>query len=173
MTQTTSTRHLEATLPILEDIHRTFGMVPNLFRAYANHPALLEANWRKVKAVLLNGSIGRKTKELMAYLISLDNGCTYCVAAHSAVLKSLGVEKPRIDALSLGFYPPELKASDVALIKFARKVNQHWRDVSDSDLEALRQLDIDEAKIIETIGVVELFAGFNRFARTMKVAMDF
>lgn len=162
-----------AALPVLEDIRRTFGMVPNLFRAYARHPALLEANWKKVQAVLLNGRIARRTKEIMAYLISLDNGCHYCMAAHSAALHGFGIDESGIDALMLGFYPPDLRAPDIALIAFARKVNQHWRDVSDGDLDALRQLGIDEASIIETIGIVELFAGFNRFARSMKVAVDF
>ena len=173
MTQVTNANNSAETLPILQEIHRTFGMVPNLFRSYANHPGLLEANWNKVKAVLLSGSIDRKTKELMAYLISLDNGCSYCVAAHSAALLGFGIDKSQIDALLLGFYPSDMKASDVALIKFSRKVNQHWREITEEDLTALSRLEIDESKIIETIGIVELFGGFNRYARVMKVEVDF
>jgi len=173
MTPDTSTFNTDATLPVLQDIHRVFGMVPNLFRAYAKHPALLEANWNKVKAVLLGGSIRRHTKEIMALMISVDNGCSYCAASHSAMLRSLGMEKRHIDALLLGLYPSDLTASDVELIKFARKVNLRWRDISKDDLESMKQMGIPETDIIETIGIVELFAGFNRFARTLQVEVDF
>lgn len=173
MTQTQNADDSVETLPILQEIHRAFGMVPNLFRSYAKHPKLLEANWSKVKAVLLNGSIDRKTKEFMAYLISLDNGCSYCVAAHSAALHSFGIQNSQIDAVLLGLYPRNMKASDVALIKFARKVNQHWREITDEDIAALSRLEIEESKIIETLGMVELFGGFNRYAKVMKVEVDF
>ena len=158
---------------ILNEIHATFGMVPNLFQAYAKHPPLLEANWYKVKAVLLSGSLCRKTKEVMAFLVSIDNGCSYCVAAHSASLQSLGVKKTQRDALLLGHYPTELQKTDIALIKFARKVNQQWQAITDNDLKALQELGINETAIIETIGVVELFAGFNRYARTLNIRVDF
>lgn len=173
MTQTASSFDPDTTSLILQDIRSTFGLVPNLFRAYVKHPARIEANWNKVKAVLLNGVVRRKTKEIIALLVSQDNGCTYCVVAHTLALKSLGMAGREIDAMLLGFYPPELSPSDVELIKFARKVNQHWREISDEDISALKQLRIGEAEIIETIGIVELFAGFNRFARVMKVEVDF
>jgi alkylhydroperoxidase family enzyme len=75
----------EHTSATLHEFDRAFGRVPNLFRAYARHPPLLEANWNKVKHVLLKGRLARFTKEIIALLVSHDNGCAYCVAAHSAI----------------------------------------------------------------------------------------
>lgn len=158
---------------IMQEINLTFGFVPNLFTAYKKHPALLEANWNKVKAVLLSGNVKRKTKEMIALLVSVDNNCGYCVAAHIAALKSMKIEETQIDALLLGLFPVDCTPTDIALIQFSRKVNQYWRDMQEADLIALRQLDISDAEILEVIGVVELFAGFNRFARTMQIQMDF
>lgn len=173
MTQTANSFDPDTTSLILQDIRRSFGLVPNLFLAYAKHPALLEANWNKVKAVLLNGVVSRQTKEIIALLVSLDNGCTYCVTAHTVALKSLGVKEQVIVDLLLGLYPLELTAPAVELVKFARKVNQHWREITNKDVEILKQMGIAETDIVETIGVVELFAGFNRFARVMGVEEDF
>ncbi len=173
MTLTAESPSLETAEKILLEITRTFGMVPNLFRTYAKHPALLEANWHKVKAVLLGGHLKRETKETIALLVSKDNGCNYCVAAHTAVLKSLKVDKAQIDALLLGLYPSDISQTDITLIKFARRVNQHWLDIREIDLVAIMQMGVSEVDIIEVLGVVELFAGFNRFARTMQVEVDF
>ena len=47
---------------IYSEIKSAFGKVPNLFRTYAHLPTLLEANWYKVKRVMMEGSLSRKAK---------------------------------------------------------------------------------------------------------------
>lgn len=163
----------DSTIVVLLEIGRAFGRVPNLFQAYAKYPPLLEANWNKVKAILLNGRLRRKVKEIVALLVSNDNGCVYCVAAHSAALRSLGTNEEEIANMLQNGKLPSLSDAEIALVHFARKVNLHWRDIDDADFEALNRLGVDESEIIEVLGVVELFAGFNRFARAMRIAVDF
>lgn len=172
MQQETPTTSDRASATLLE-ISRTFGQVPNLFKTYAKYPPLLDANWSKVKAVLLNGKIDRKAKEIIALLVSYDNGCAYCVAAHSAALRSLGMNKVEITTMLDKGLMPGLSEAEIALAHFARKVNLHWHDVNETDFEVLKRLGLDETEIIEILGLVELFAGFNRFARVMKISVDF
>lgn len=81
---------------IFAEIEGTFGMVPNLFKTYANHVPLLRANWNKVKAVMGEGSLDQKTKQTIAVLVSGDNGCAYCVAAHTGALRAIGVTDDEI-----------------------------------------------------------------------------
>lgn len=173
MTRETNSSEPDPTLGILHEIGRTFGLVPNLFQAYAKYPPLLDANWNKVKAVLLNGSLSRQAKESIALLVSSDNGCIYCVAAHSAALRSLGKSEAEIAAMLRNGVLLDLSDAETMLVNFARKVNQHWHDVDTADFEALSHYGITEAEVIEVLGVVELFAGFNRFARVMRIPVDF
>ena len=58
---------------ILTEIEGAFGMVPNLFKTYSHFPPLLKANWEKVKALMMQGKLSRKTKEAIAVLFSKDN----------------------------------------------------------------------------------------------------
>jgi hypothetical protein len=60
----------------------------------------------------------------------------------------------------------------LALARFARKVNQRWREMADVDIDTLQQPGISEAEIVEVADVVELFYGFSHFARTMQVEVD-
>ncbi len=76
---------------IFAEIEGAFGMVPNLFKTYSHFPPLLRANWDKVKALMMQGNLSRKSKEAIAFLVSKDNSCSYCVAAHTAALKTIGV----------------------------------------------------------------------------------
>ncbi len=58
---------------ILTEIEGAFGMVPNLFKTYSHFPPLLKTNWEKVKALMMQGKLSRKTKEAIAVLVSKDN----------------------------------------------------------------------------------------------------
>lgn len=79
------------TRKILDEIEQGMGQIPNLFKTYAHHPPLLRANWQKLKATMMEGSLSRKLKETIALLVSQDNGCEYCIKAHTMGLKSLKV----------------------------------------------------------------------------------
>jgi alkylhydroperoxidase family enzyme len=62
------------------EIKDTFGIdfVPNLYKAMAPNPAYLEANWSKVKAVMIESEhLDRLTKEIIAVAVSAVNSCDY------------------------------------------------------------------------------------------------
>jgi alkylhydroperoxidase/carboxymuconolactone decarboxylase family protein YurZ len=65
---------------IYEEIRQTFGIdfVPNLYKVMAPNPAYLEANWKKMKAVMLESDkLDRLTKEIIAVAVSAVQGCDY------------------------------------------------------------------------------------------------
>ena len=65
---------------IYDEIKAELGIdfVPNLYRAMAPNPDYLEANWRKVRAVMLGGGqLDRMTKEIIAVAVSAVNACGY------------------------------------------------------------------------------------------------
>ena len=65
---------------IYDEIKATLGIdfVPNLYRVMASKPEYLEANWNKVKAVMVErGKLDRLTKEIIAVAVSAVQGCRY------------------------------------------------------------------------------------------------
>ena len=65
---------------VYDDIRNTFGIdfVPNLYKVMAPSPAYLEANWNKVKTVMIEpGKLDRLTKEIIAVAVSAVNACDY------------------------------------------------------------------------------------------------
>ena len=100
---------------IFAEIHAAFGRIPNLFKTYAHHPPLLEANWYKVKRVMMEGVLPRKVKESIAVLISMDNSCSYCIAAHEGALQSIGVSSEEIKIIETDFENAEFSQKEKAL----------------------------------------------------------
>jgi len=78
---------------IYDDIKKTYGMpfVPNAYKAMALYPELLEAQWQKIKALRAGKELSAREKELVALAVSATNGCAYCIDAHTAILKRMGV----------------------------------------------------------------------------------
>jgi alkylhydroperoxidase/carboxymuconolactone decarboxylase family protein YurZ len=65
---------------IYEEIKSQLGIdfVPNLYKVMASKPAYLEANWNKVKAVMVEpGKLDRLTREIIAVAVSAVMGCEY------------------------------------------------------------------------------------------------
>jgi uncharacterized peroxidase-related enzyme len=65
---------------VYDEIKSELGIdfVPNLYRAMASNPDYLEANWRKVKAIMFaSGKLDRLTKEIIAVAVSAVNACGY------------------------------------------------------------------------------------------------
>ncbi len=65
---------------IYDEIKSTLGLdfVPNLYKSMAVKPSYLEANWNKVKAVMIEpGKLDRFTKETIAVAVSAVLGSKY------------------------------------------------------------------------------------------------
>jgi uncharacterized peroxidase-related enzyme len=157
----------------IQEIERAFGMVPNLFKTYAHYPPLLEANWRKVKALMMEGSLRRKVKETIAFLVSKDNGCAYCISAHSAALRSIGISPEEIRTIGESAEAADFNEKEKVLIRFVRKANLSPLKITEAEFQSLRQLGASDAEIVEALGVMELFTGFNKFLDSLQVDIDF
>ena len=65
---------------VYAEIKDTFEIdfVPNMYKLMAPNPAYLEANWNKVKAVMIESdNLDRMTKEIIAVAVSAVNSCDY------------------------------------------------------------------------------------------------
>lgn len=83
---------------IYEEIKKTLGIpiVPSLFKAMGAKPDYLEATWNQFKSIMVTGELTRREKELVALAVSATNNCKYCIHAHTAALKGLGINEEGI-----------------------------------------------------------------------------
>jgi uncharacterized peroxidase-related enzyme len=136
-------------------------------------PPLLEANWNKVKALMMQGNLSRKVKETIAVLVSKDNSCNYCVAAHTTTLKAIGVTDEEIKHIKEDLDAVDFNEKEQALIAFARKANREPLKITDDEFAALHRVGTTDAEIIEALGVMEVFTAFNKFLDSLQVEIDF
>lgn len=81
--------------PLLDQVKRDLGFVPNLFAAFANSPVLLEG-YLALNAAYESGSLTPLERQLVLLAASVVNQCDYCTAAHSTLLKGVLKVSPDI-----------------------------------------------------------------------------
>src|SRR6516162_6618067 len=83
------------TKELLDLIQAAFGTTPNSFRAMASNPAVLKG-WIELSGAL-EPTLARKLGEQVAIAIAEQNGCAYCLSAHTAVARLLRIDAHEIE----------------------------------------------------------------------------
>jgi len=91
------------------------GMLPNMYRAMAHSPALLDAYLHGYEALRKESGFSPAELEVVFLVISYENACDYCVAAHSLLADTLSrVPRAVTDAIREGKEIPEPKLRTLA-----------------------------------------------------------
>jgi AhpD family alkylhydroperoxidase len=78
---------------VFDDIKKTRNVpeVNNFWKYLARDPALLERTWTTLKATMAAGALDPLVKEMIYLAVSVSNGCTYCIASHTAAARKAGM----------------------------------------------------------------------------------
>ena len=153
---------------LLDGTRAAFGMTPNSFRAMANNPAVLKGCIELSSA--LGTALTRKLGEQIAITIAEQNGCAYCLSAHTAAAGLLGIDAHEIDHNRSGESDDERSA---AALRFALTVNATRGGVSDNDLAEIRAAGYDDADIAAIVAHVALNVLTNYFNKAAHGALGF
>lgn len=138
----------EASRPLLEGIEKSFGGVPNLFAKFASSPALLEAYGAISKIFGSATGFDASERQVVAISASVENGCTYCVAAHSTIAGMERVPADVIAALREGTPLPEkLEALRTFTLHVVR--NRGW--VPEEELQAFLDAGYTQQHVLDVV----------------------
>ncbi len=154
---------------LLAGVQKKLGMTPNLMRTMANSPAVLEA-YLGFGNALGKGTLPPKLREQIALTVSESNGCQYCLSAHSALGKMVGLGDEEIADSRRGVSPDR---KTEAVLQFARKVVTERGWVSDDDMAAVRAAGASDAEIAEVVAHVAVNTFSNYFNHVAETDVDF
>ena len=150
---------------LLDGVQAKLGITPNLMKTLATGPAALEA-YLNFGAALSTGRLDAKFREQIALAVAQANSCEYCLAAHSAIGKMVGL-KPEEIAGSREAHAEEAKRD--AGVQFAQALVVQRGEVSDQAVAAVKAAgytDGDIAEIVANVAVNIFTNYFNHVART-------
>lgn len=80
----------DAAKPLLEKSAKAFGQVPNLMGIMAESPAVLKG-YMDLSETLVGSTLSPAERHAVMLVVSVENQCRYCVAAHTGLARGSGL----------------------------------------------------------------------------------
>lgn len=137
-----------ASRPLLEQARATYGLVPNLLAVLSSAPPVLEA-YLTLQKLFAASSLSSVEQQVVLLTVSTDNVCTYCVAAHTLMAGTQGVDPAVLEAIraSGSLEDPRLEA----LRAFTQAVVQSRGWPSQDVQEGFLAAGYGEVQVLEVV----------------------
>jgi uncharacterized peroxidase-related enzyme len=129
---------------LLAAVKRGLGVTPNMTKAMANSPALLQG-YLDLSGALSKGVLKAAVREQIALAVAQDNACSYCLSAHAYLAEHVAhlsaadvVAARKADARD---------AKTAAVLAFATAVNDTRGSITKQDLTATRAAGVTDEEI--------------------------
>ncbi|MBA8886597.1 putative peroxidase-related enzyme [Dokdonella fugitiva] len=149
----------------LDAVQKKLGVLPNMFRTFAHTPVALNA-YLQLAEVAASGRFDAKQRELIALAVGDRNGCDYCLAAHGAIGRMVGLAPGEIAAARAA---SATRAGDAAVLALAQRIVDARGHVPTAELDAFKAAGFDDAAILEVLVnvVLNIYTNYtNHLART-------
>ncbi|WP_444927854.1 carboxymuconolactone decarboxylase family protein [Microbulbifer sp. TRSA002] len=159
----------EASKPTLEAAKKKMGFVPNLMATMAESPVMVES-YLTLMGIFDKSRLSETEREIILMTNSRLNGCTYCMAAHTAVCKMAGVDENLIKALRSGkkLDDPKLEA----LRAFSVIINEKRGWATEEEVEAFLAVGYTKETVLEVIVGTSLKVLSNYSTHNLNVSLD-
>ena len=154
---------------LLDAVQHKLGLVPNMTRAMANSPAVLES-YLSFSTALAGGQLDPKLREQISLAVAEANMCDYCLSAHTAIGKMVGLSEQDI-AASRNYQSSGAKSA--AALKFAHEIVVRRGELGQGDVDAARAAGLTDGEIGEVIANVAVNIFTNYFNHIAATDIDF
>ena len=138
----------DASKPLLQKSQEAFGSIPGLHAVMAESPSMLEA-YQTVHGLFMNSSFDKEELTVVWQTINVENECHYCVPAHTAIAKKMGIDDAITEALRNN--TPLANAKLEALRDFTLSIVRDHGNVDDTKVQAFLDAGFTKQQILEVI----------------------
>ncbi len=136
--------------PLLEQAQQTLGFVPNMYAFMANAPELLDTYLHGYQLFRAESGFTPVEQEVVFLSVSFENGCDYCMAAHSLIATAMSKVPAEVtEAIRNGRTIPDARLQ--ALSVFTRVMLNKRGLPSKDDVEAFRQAGYTDKQVLDVI----------------------
>jgi uncharacterized peroxidase-related enzyme len=135
---------------LLERAKKQLGMIPNMYAAMANAPEALDTYLYGYDRFRKESGFTPAEQEVVFLTISYENGCEYCMAAHSAIADTRsGVPRDVTDAIRNGTEIGDRRLR--ALSEFTRTMLRKRGRPDQEDVDSFLAAGFSEKQVLDIV----------------------
>lgn len=156
-----------------EEIREERGAIANVYQVHSLLPETMLGHKELYMSLLYgSGGLGRAERELVAVVVSAENGCEYCVEHHGDALNRYWEDRERVETLAEEPEALDLSDRESALVGWARQVTQDPHGAGDVHVDALRDIGFSDEEILDATLVASYFNFVNRVVLSLDVDVE-
>ncbi len=141
------------------------GFVPNVFRTWSYRPERLRAWFAHFKDLHKpTDNLSVADREMVAVVVSMANGCLYCLIAHGAALREALGDPVLGDRITLDWRRAGLDPRRAAVCAYAEKLTRTPREMTDDDVAALLSVGLTREEAWDVAEIAAMYNLTNRMA---------
>ncbi|KAA1247712.1 carboxymuconolactone decarboxylase family protein [Aquimarina sp. RZ0] len=156
---------------ILENTQKKLGFIPNMYSGMANNTALLEGYVSSYTSFRANSGFNPQEQEVIFLSIAFDNGCAYCMAAHSFVGDTMTQVPIEVtNAIRNNSEIPDKKLRALSL--FSKTVTSKRGVLTQTDIDNFINAGYTQNHILGVIAAVGIKTMSNYFNHIFNTSVD-
>ena len=138
----------EGSKALLENSHKSYGMIPGLHGVLAGAPKVLEA-YQTLHKLFTSSSFDKEELTVVWQTINVEHACHYCVPAHTGIAKMMKVDDAITEALrnESPLENPKLEALRTMTLTIVRNRGH----VTQEDLNTFYAAGYEERQVLEIL----------------------
>jgi len=153
-----------------DELVEVAGAVPNIVKLASLKPPAVRAAQDLYRSVLYHESdLTMTQKEMVSTLVSVINGCGYCVDHHGAALDEHAGTPGLARQVTTDYRKAEIDSNTLALLEFAEKLTKHPSSMVEGDVDTLRSTGMSDEAILDLVQLIAYFNYTNRLATALGV----
>ena len=153
-----------------DDLTEIAGGVPNIVKLSSLKLAAASAAQDLYQSVLYHDSgLSMIQKEMVSVIVSVTNGCIYCFEHHGNSLTELTGDETLTRQIIDDFRQADVDDETMALLEFADRLTRHSPEMTEADVDALREHGFTDEDIVDLVQLTAYFNYTNRLATGLGV----
>ncbi len=155
---------------VYQQIAKKRGKLSNIMRIQSLAPQAMQAHLDLYLEVMFSkGGLSRAERELVAVVVSMENGCEYCTLHHAAALEAWWKDADRVARLRRDPATAELSPREAALVEYALGLTREPAALTEGDLAPLRSAGLTDEEVLQANMITAYFNFVNRIAEGLGV----
>ncbi len=157
---------------IYDELAEKRGKVANILKVQSLLPDSMRRHVDLYLSIMFSSSgIKREDRELIAVIVSAENGCEYCLNHHREALNHYWKDNARIERIFSDPASAGLSERQMGMIGYARKLTRDPHEMKENDAKNLLASGFSDEEILHIALITSYFNFVNRMA--LGLGMEF
>lgn len=149
-------------IAVLEESHPK-AKVSDYYLLLVHQPEILRQRSAAFNAIMYApGGLSRAERELASAVVSRINGCVFCASVHAQRFEQLAKRSDVIKQVFQNPYTAGTNDRERAIVQFSIQLTLKPNDVDAEQIQALKDVGLNEGEILDLIHAIAIFAWANR-----------